>query len=596
MCGISGVLSLRGESGGVLLERVRRMNHSQALRGPDGEGSVICGENDLRKVQVAFGHRRLSIIDLSKKGNQPMKRGSLTITFNGEIYNFQELKKELESKKVTFKTNSDTEVILALFEAEGEKSFSRLRGMFAFGLWDDKRGILYLVRDRFGIKPLYYGTYGAGGVVFASSVQAIKESGALALTKNSSAFIGLLLFGSVPLPLTTWNEVSMVPEGSFLEISRDGHQKVTRYYSALPFFQEPFERSESYLLKTERILQNAVDAHLISDAPLGVFLSGGLDSSALAILAARSRKKPITTVSVTFDEENFSEEPYQRLVSDAIRSEHHNLKVRKSDFFDALTDVFESMDQPTIDGINTYFIARAAKTVGLKTVLSGLGSDEIFLGYQNFKRARMLRVLQNVPLLHSFSWLPGKYRRLSFLGTGEILGWYLAFRGIFTPREAAKIAGVSEWEVVELIKELEVQIFGSDIKYFSAMHPVQLLSFLEMKLYMQNQLLKDSDFMAMRHSIEIRVPFVDHRVIEHVARIAPDIKLKGDCNKPVLIEALKEKIPARIYKRKKMGFTFPLEAWLQDERVMKRENIESIDMESHWSRRWLLHVFRNRAS
>lgn len=573
MCGISGVFSQN--SGERFREIVSRMNAFQRLRGPDDEGIIVEG-------RVCFGHRRLSIIDLSVGGHQPMRRGNLLITFNGEIYNFLELKKELESEGVLFTSASDTEVILALFERDGEKSFSRLRGMFAFALWDTKKEIFYLVRDHFGIKPLYYAQK-EGTLVFASTVGAIRESGIFTLTENKDARLAFLLFGSVPSPLTTVSEVAMLPDGCFLRISGD-KKEVIRYYSSLPSFSFCGEPTPAQEHNVADVLRDSVSAHLVSDAPLGVFLSGGLDSSVIALLATEGRTVPVTTLSASFDEVAFSEEHYQGVVVKLIRSEHKNVRITKKDFFDSLSDALTTMDEPTIDGINTYFIAKAAKDAGLKVVLSGLGSDELFLGYRHFHHAKLLRALSTLPFISALKILGGKYKKFAYAKSGGVLGFYLIFRGIFAPEEAAKIAGVSVSRVFEFLGELEEKIFGDDMKTLRVMNAVQLLSYLETKLYMQNQLLKDSDVMGMRHSVEIRVPFVDRRVVEFMARMAPKEKLRGIYNKELLVEAVPT-LPREIYDRPKMGFTFPFETWLKESKEYHFSSRE------HWSKAWAKKIF-----
>lgn len=579
MCGISGVFS--GGDGERFRNAVEKMNSIQERRGPDDIGVLVSGG-------AALGHRRLSIIDLSAAGHQPMRRGKLVITFNGEIYNFGDLKRELESDGTRFVSNSDTEVILALFEKEGVRAFSRLRGMFAFALLDEKENALYLVRDRFGIKPLYYAKIG-DSLIFASTVGAIEKSGLGEFPENERTKLLFPMFGSVPLPRTTRRGISAIPDGCFLKL-KNGEEKIERYYSSLPLFSGSSNDSPEHLSATAEVLRDSVSAHLVSDAPLGVFLSGGLDSSAIAAFAAEAREKPITTLSVTFDEAEFSEGKYQSLVAERIRSEHRDIRIRKEDFLRDLGDAMIAMDQPTVDGMNTYAISKAAKEAGLTVVLSGLGSDELFCGYANFRRAPLARSLSRFPGTKFLSLLGGKCGKFSFVHPGSILGFYLLFRGIFTPAEAAKLAKTDESEAWKALAELEDELFREDAKVLRGMHPVQFLSYLETKLYMQNQLLKDSDFMAMRHSIEIRVPFVDCVVVKHVARISPERKLKGPNNKQVLVDAVKEKLPSQIYERKKMGFTFPFEKWL-------RELPEfSSAPAGHWSRSWTEYVFKTRFS
>jgi asparagine synthase (glutamine-hydrolysing) len=435
-----------------------------------------------------------------KRQGKSDKGKDLVITFNGEIYNFLELKKELEKNGYKFKTKTDTEVILALYAEYGEKSFSMLRGMFAFGLWDENRKKLFLVKDRYGIKPLYYYSDGEK-LIFASTVKAITESGLIPLQKNPDAFIGFLLFGSVPLPMTTIKNVLAVPAGHYLAREDGGKQKLVKYYAPLEFFN--ISTSDVNNISTSdvdnivgsvrRRLEESINLHLISDAPLGVFLSGGLDSSALAALAAsryaeqaRNERKTtktcdvqninklisghrksknwadfpkLITLSIIFDEPEFSEQKYQRIVAQKIKSDHREIKISKQDFFDSFGEIFEAMDQPTIDGVNTFFIAKAAKQAGLKTVLSGLGTDEIFLGYLHFRRAEMMRKIQRLPrILKSpirlASLFGDRWSKLNYFTNSDNLSFYLGIRGLFGPQETAKILDIREDEVNNFIKNL----------------------------------------------------------------------------------------------------------------------------------------------
>jgi asparagine synthase (glutamine-hydrolysing) len=656
MCGITGVYQVKNANKERLKEAARRMNQSQARRGPDDEGIFIDEKNG-----IAFGHRRLSILDLSEKGHQPMvwKNGSilrtsdvpningnvrtsdvpvLVITYNGEIYNFWELKKELEKKGYKFKTKTDTEVILALYSEYGEKSFEMLRGMFAFGLWDGKNQKLFLVKDRYGIKPLYYFSDN-DKLIFASTVKAITESGLIPLQKNPDAFIGFLLFGSVPLPMTTYKNVLAVPAGHYLAREDGGKQKLVKYYAPLEFFN--ISTSDVNNISTSdvdnivgsvrRRLEESINLHLISDAPLGVFLSGGLDSSALVALAALNTGKSdlpnidvnvrrsdfpngvqkLITLSIIFDEPEFSEQKYQRLVAQKIGSDHREIKITRQDFFDSFDEIFEAMDQPTINGVNTFFIAQAAKKAGLKTALSGLGADEIFLGYSHFRRANLFKNIQkllsifghrkSVGLAMSkiLNLLGDRYSKLSYFANNDILNFYLGVRGLFSPQETAKILDIREDEVNNFIKDL-IKLTNLQTYELTNLHPINLLSCLELKFYLHNQLLKDTDFMSMRHSIEVRVPFLDHPLVEYLSGLPPEAKLnigKSDLPnidvnvrrsdfhsrlKPLLAAAVGDILPQEIFLRPKMGFTFPFQKWLREKQ----------DFRGHWSRAWAKKVLK----
>ena len=579
MCGIAGIYFNKKKQKTELESIVSKMVQQQVNRGPDDSGIFVDAKNNM-----ALGHNRLSIIDLSKAGKQPMKLGYLQITFNGEIYNFLELKKGLEKKGYKFKTKTDTEVILALYAEYREKSFEMLRGMFAFGLWDGKNKKLFLIKDRYGIKPLYYYS-DSEKLIFASTVKAVVKSGLVPNEKEKKAWIGFLLFGSVPLPFTTIKNIFAIPAGHYLEFNINGKQQLVEYYNSLEFFQKKKEIIFDEAAKNVKILFcRSVNMHLVSDAPLGIFLSGGLDSSAIAALAALNREKPITTLSIIFDEQEFSEQKYQRLVAGKIKSDHQEIKITKEDFFNSFDEIFFAMDQPTIDGINTFFIAKAAKEAGLKTVLSGLGADEIFMGYPSFRRAFFLRKIQKLPEilklpLRFFSLFGGRWSRLSYLKNDAPLNFYLAIRGLFTPREVAQMLNISVKEVNNFINEL-AELTNLQINKLNNLDPTDLLSYLELKFYLQNQLLKDTDFMSMRHSIEVRVPFLDHELVEYLSSLPPALKLGNEVNKPLLVEAACDLLPSEIFTRHKMGFTFPFQKWMKEEG----------NFTGHWSRYWVKEI------
>ena len=599
MCGIAGVYFNKKNKKSELENIVNKMVQQQVNRGPDNSGIFV----DV-KDNIAFGHNRLSIIDLSKAGRQPMKLGDLKITFNGEIYNFLELKKDLEKKGHKFKTKTDTEVILALYAEYGAKSFKMLRGMFAFGFWDGKNKKLFLVKDRYGIKPLYYYSDGEK-LIFASTVKAVVESELVPNEKEKKAWIGFLLFGSVPLPFTTIKNIFAIPPGHYLEFGVNGKKQLVEYYNSLEFFQKKKEISFDEAEKNVKILlDESVNLHLISDAPLGIFLSGGVDSSAIAALACRSLSEsglPLSTLSIVFDELEFSEQKYQQLMAKKIKSNHREIKITKKDFEESLNEIFEAMDQPTIDGVNAFFIAKAAKEAGLKTVLSGLGADEIFMGYPSFRRAFFLKKIQKLPEilklpLKFFSLFGGRWSKLGYLKNDAPVNFYLAIRGLFTPREISQILNINVKEVNDFISEL-AKLTKLQTDKLDNLDPADLLSYLELRFYLQNQLLKDTDFMSMHHSIEVRVPFLDHKLVEYLSSLPPEMKLRNresanskqelmNINKPLLAEAVRNLLPEEIFTRPKMGFTFPFQKWLT-------QYFKNDENKLHWSRVWILIILKN---
>ena len=386
MCGIAGLVRSEGLAPDDV-EVVKRMTASQTHRGPDGDGVF----SDTR---VVLGHRRLSIIDVSTSGAQPMSNedGTVWLTYNGEIYNHRELRSELIARGHRFRSQSDTEVIVHGYEEWGiEGILERLRGMFGFGLYDSRCGLI-LARDRLGIKPLYYFT-SPGALLFASEVRALAASGKVPNEREPEALAGFLLTGSVPAPLTIRKGVRCLPAGHYL-VWQDGSIELRKYWDLKfePADQDPAASD----LCTE--LEDAVGRHLVSDVPLGVFLSSGVDSAALVALASRVSRSELKTLTVVFNEQAFNEGNDAGRIAKHFHTSHQEVLVTESDFRRELPAVFAAMDQPTNDGVNTYFVSKAARQAGLTVVLSGLGGDEVFWGYRHYRRlANSLRWLGRCP-------------------------------------------------------------------------------------------------------------------------------------------------------------------------------------------------------
>ena len=407
MCGIAGLIRSEGlapDDVGV----VRRMTAGQIHRGPDADGIF----SDTR---VALGHRRLSIIDVSTSAAQPMSNedGRVWLTYNGEIYNHRELRSELLARGHQFRSQSDTEVIVHGYEEWGiEGILERLRGMFAFGLYDSRRGLI-LGRDRMGIKPLYYFAP-PGALLFASEVKALAASGMVPNEREPEAMAGFLLAGSVPAPLTITKGVLCLPAGHYL-VWKEGRIELRKYWD-LKF--EPADPSGRAAGDLRAELEDTVARHLISDVPLGVFLSGGVDSAALVALARRVGPSELKTLTVVFNEQEFSEGSAAGKIAKHFHTKHQEVLVTENDFRRELPAVLAAMDQPTNDGVNTYFVSKAAREAGLTVVLSGLGGDEVFWGYRHYRRlADGLRWLGRCPapasrvLMDSAAALLGRLRR-----------------------------------------------------------------------------------------------------------------------------------------------------------------------------------------
>ena len=520
--------------------------------GPDDEGIFIDA-----KYNIAFGHRRLALIDLSNTGHQPMfyNNEQLCITFNGEIYNYKELKKELAGLGCAFISDSDTEVILAAYKTWGTNAFGKLNGMFAFALFDKELQKTFLVRDIYGIKPLYYSDE-YKSLVFASEMRAFKI-----LPYNYSENVNwrtyLLAFGHIPEPYTTFVEVKMLPKAHALVWDHKKNTSEILKYT-------PQQMASDEKMSVRQAIKESVKSHLISDAPIGVFLSGGIDSSIVAIEACSvlGKKQRLKTLSVNFNEGEFSEKIYQDLVAQQVRSSHSAYKLDEKTFTQHLNEALFAMDQPSNDGINSWFISRFAKEKGLKAVLSGIGADELFGGYPSFKRMAIINALAILPkfVLKGFLKInQQRFKRIYYLSYGNTVGKYLAMRGFFCPDEIAELLGCTVGEVDETLKSMEIEEMPRNLK------AKEQASWLESNMYMQNQLLKDTDAMSMQHGVEARVPFLEKNIVSAINQIPYVKRFDKKLPKSLLIEAFKNELPREVWDRKKMGFTFPFGKWLQND-------------------------------
>jgi asparagine synthase (glutamine-hydrolysing) len=521
--------------------------------GPDDEGIYIS-----EKHHLVFGHRRLSLIDLSAAGHQPMSYADerYYITYNGELYNYIELKDELLNAGCYFNTNSDTEVILAAFSVWGPQAFSKFSGMFAFALFDRETENVYLVRDPSGIKPMYFAVT-EEGLAFASEVRAL-SSLAWLQEQDKNWPVYFLAYGHLPEPITTLKQVKPLAKGCFIKYhipSAKWDIEVFYYFSYI----EKFGDRNEVLALVKQNLRASVKRHLISDAPIGVFLSGGLDSSIMALLAKQEHQADLKTLSIYFNEARYSEQPFQQLMVQKLQCDHHEYLLTESDFHTNLPGIFSAMDLPSCDGINTWFISKAAKDGGLKAVLSGIGGDELFGGYPSFNRIKSANNLAKLPaaVLSAGKYASSKkIRRLAYLSIKGPVGMYLFLRGQFTPRKIAFQLGIEEKEAWRILSE---EPLLNNIGYQTNKNQA---SWIELNMYMQNQLLRDSDIMSMAHGIEIRVPFLDNSFVKLALGIETKVKYAGTNGKQLLIDAFRDQLPQGIWDRPKMGFSFPFAEWL----------------------------------
>ncbi|MGN6267206.1 MAG: asparagine synthase (glutamine-hydrolyzing) [Ginsengibacter sp.] len=590
MCRISGILN-KTLPIAALQPMVKEMCTLMKHGGPDDEG-IFSDENR----HLVLGHRRLSLIDLSSAGHQPMAdvTGRYVISFNGEIYNYAEIKRELLKAGYSFKTGSDTEVILVAFAAWGTSAFEKFNGMFAFALWDTKEGRLFLVRDPSGIKPLYYALT-EEGIAFASEMRGFRPVPWLH-EENKDWPVFLLAYGHLPEPVTVLKKVKPLQKGTFFCYEATSGEARIASFKKFEFSAQIIRRQEA-IQHIQQNLHQSVSRHLIADAPIGVFLSGGVDSGIISLLASEDKKSQLNTLSLHFDESDFSEKKYQDYLLQKMncRSNQHLLK--EQEFSRFLPKILEDMDQPSCDGINTWFISKYARENGLKAVLSGIGGDELYGGYPSFSRMKKVNLLKKSPnsILRSGKYTGRKaFKRLCYLSIDGPVGKYLFLRGQFIPSEIAYQLNMPEQEVWRILSEQPVLENIDDLDAFDQ------ASWMELNMFMQNQLLRDVDVMGMAHGIEIRVPFLDRDFVDLSVSIKSRLKQAG-LPKKLLIDAFKNILPEPVWNRPKMGFGFPFKKWFSESEYIKSvvdtgttnyKNFVSGQM--HWSQFLSLVLVENR--
>ncbi len=578
MCGIAGSFVMRENASSIDADRLVRVRDHMRTRGPDGAGTWISDDE-----RVGLAHRRLAIIDLSERGAQPMHADGLSITFNGEIYNYQALRCELEARGEKFASDSDTEVLLKLYAHHGVEMFSRLRGMYAFAIWDAGRNQLLLGRDPFGIKPLYYAVQD-GVLWFASQTRALVDTGVISAAPDTRAWTQFLLWGSIPEPRTAYAAVRAVPAGSYLLVSRGASigDPVAHFDLASTYTVGAVPADQACV--RDAVL-DSVRHHLIADVPVGVFLSAGIDSAAVLALARDAGGTPesVTLGFAEFEGQARDEAPLAARIAAQYQSRHHIRRVERGEFERDLPTILAAMDQPSIDGINTWFVAKAARELGWKVALSGLGGDELFGGYPSFRDlptwTRWLSWSRNMPRLGEWAGrLIGRVARhpkaqgmLRYGGTWP--GAYFLRRGLFMPWEID--AERPSWlpsdpeAIFESLQSLE-HLLQPDPGSAHAR-----VSVLETGAYMRNQLLRDSDWASMAHSIELRVPLVDSVL---ASRLAPRMPAAvAGVAKAALALAPATSLSDEIINRPKTGFETPVASWIKSSGIHPNEP---------WARNW----------
>lgn len=569
MCGIAAIFAYGRAADPVDTAELAAIHGAMRARGPDDEDIWFAAD---RKVGLA--HRRLAIIDLSPGGHQPMASddGTRVVTFNGEIYNFMALRRQLETEGRRFRSQSDTEVLLHLYDRDGAGMVRHLRGMYAFALWDARKRGMLLARDPLGIKPLYYADDGAT-LRAASQVKALRAGGRVGNRASPAGHVGFFLWGHVPEPFTLHHDIRALPAGATMWIDANGAGAPRRFWRVRDVLAAAPRTLANGALRS--LLADSVKHHFVADTPVGLFLSAGLDSATLASFAAQERGADLRTVTLVFDARGggaSDEAPAAERLARALGARHDTRHVTRADFVHARDALFAAMDQPTIDGINTYFVARAAKEAGLKVALSGLGGDEIFGGYPSFRQipraAAVLAPLRHAPSLgRAFRYVAApilrhatspKYAGLLEYG-GNYGGAYLLRRGLFMPWE---LSSVLDGELVrEGWREL-APLSALDDTMSGLSTPRQKVAALETCWYMRNQLLRDADWAGMAHSVEIRVPFVDSALLEG---LAPALASTHPPTKRDMAMAAPRPLPAEILGRPKSGFVVPVRDWLSRE-------------------------------
>jgi len=583
MCGIAAFFKYR--TNGAVVDAARWLgiaNRVHLKRGPDGEGTWLSKDGT-----IGLSHRRLAIIDPTPAGAQPMATldGRLRIVLNGEIYNYKELRRDLERRGCCFVSNSDTEVLLHLYSELGQNSFMQLRGMYAIALWDESKQGLLLARDPLGIKPLYYSDDGHT-ILVTSQVKALLSAGGADTSPESAGHVGFFLWGYVPEPYTLYKGIRSLRPGTTFWIKRNHSMKNKRIFYNLT---DELQRSMNKKVPTNKeqtydivgaALDESVRYHMVSDVPVGLFLSSGLDSTSLASIAVRYSPAPLKTFTLGFEQYRGTlndETVLAECIAERLHCSHKTCWICQKDFLAEMQTVFRSMDQPTIDGVNTFMVSKAAREAGLKVALSGLGGDELLGGYPSFTQVpkiarfslhsdylgKAFRVVA-APLIRRFT--SPKFAGLLEYG-GTLGGAYLLRRGLFMPWE---LPAILDPEMVrEGWRKLNPLInLNKEVEKLNCDH--HRVSILETIFYMRNMLLRDTDWASMANSLEVRVPLVD---VDLINAIAPLMFGPTKPDKKTMAKTAWNKVPSKILKRPKTGFSIPTNEWIYKEAEMKERGL-----------------------
>jgi asparagine synthase (glutamine-hydrolysing) len=599
MCGIAGLWAYHYAANSVDRVELLAIRDHMERRGPDGSGIWLSDDGC-----VGLAHRRLAIIDLSEDGLQPMQTedGRFVIAFNGEIYNYKELRRTLSAVGYRFRTESDTEVLLHLYAERGIEMVRDLRGMFAFALWDSRERVMVLARDPYGIKPLYYSDDG-WTCRFASQVKALLAGGAISREPDPAGVVGFYLFGNVPEPFTTRRAIRSVPSGAIVLVDCKGPSSPRRYHSIASIYHDAERKKISTTderIVTREALLDSVRSHLVADVPVGAFLSSGIDSGALVGLMRDAGAGEIRTVTIGFEEFYGLQQDETLLAAEVARqydTKHTTRIVTRAEFEADLPRIMDAMDQPSIDGINTWFVAKAARESGLKVAISGVGGDELFGGYPSFRHlpswVHAFALPSRIPLLGlALRKVAGVVApRLGanpkaaglFEYGGTYASAYLLRRGLFMPWELGQVL---DQDTVEqgLRGLLPLRLIDAELQPRPRTAFARVAT-LESSLYMRNQLLRDTDWASMAHSLEVRVPLVDSVLLSKLApRAGAERRRKG---KRLLAMAPTRALPAAVTSRAKTGFTTPVETWMTTHIRTRQCKARTVGASSRpWVRDW----------
>lgn len=606
MCGIAGIHAYHYAANPVDHTELQSIRDHMRARGPDGQGEWYTAD---RKVGLA--HRRLAIIDLNERAAQPMQSadGQLVVTFNGEIYNYRQLRQQLAARGCQFRTESDTEVLLHLYAEKGVAMLDDLRGMFAFALWDAREQSTLLARDPYGIKPLYYADDG-WTCRFASQVKALL-AGKVSRVAEPAGIVGFYLLGSVPEPYTLYQDIRAVPAGAYVRITATGAGSPKHYFEPGRIWADAANAKPPNAADIQAIVRagllDSVASHLIADVPVGAFLSAGIDSGALVGLMKDAGQQQVSTVTLGFREyagTAADEVPLAAEVAQHYGVQHRVRMIDEAEFQRELPAIIAAMDQPSIDGINSWFVSKAAHEAGLKVAVSGVGGDELFGGYPSFREVphwvRRLWLPAAIPgvgaateHLHAtfaplFAAVNPKAGSMLRYG-GTYAGAYLLKRGLFLPKDLQALLGKEVAEAgLQRLRPLQylqrqLQPLGS------CNNPHAIVATLESAVYLRNQLLRDTDWASMAHSLEVRTPLVDAVLTRTLA--ASLLALPG--NKKSLLAASPAKpLPSTVASRAKTGFTTPVDKWQANGTSSQtwRQQPALTAANCPWARRWAVVV------